>query len=49
MNAEALAALLALLPQPGVREAMVEIFDKLGQEHALVIEYRTKLAAALYK
>ena len=31
-----------------IRELMVAIFEELGQEHPLVVEYRRRLAAALY-
>ena len=31
-----------------VRERMVAIFEELGQDHPLVVEYRRRLAAALY-
>jgi putative thioredoxin len=34
---------------PGrTRETMVALFNELGQEHPLVVQYRRKLAAALY-
>jgi putative thioredoxin len=31
-----------------IRELMVAIFEDLGQEHPLVLDYRRRLAAALY-
>jgi len=31
-----------------IRELMVAIFEELGQDHALAVEYRRRLAAALY-
>jgi putative thioredoxin len=31
-----------------VRELMVAIFEELGQDHPLVVDYRRRLAAALY-
>ena len=31
-----------------IRELMVAIFEELGQDHPLVVEYRRRLAAALY-
>jgi thioredoxin-like negative regulator of GroEL len=30
------------------RETMVALFGELGQEHPLVVQYRRRLAAALY-
>jgi putative thioredoxin len=38
----------ALRDDPDARRAMVELFAVLGDEHALVVEYRRKLANALF-
>lgn len=47
---DALAGMLALLAeeQDAARQAMVAVFDVLGAENALTLEYRRRLTAALF-
>jgi thioredoxin-like negative regulator of GroEL len=46
---EALDGMLgALQDDPDARQAILEVFAVLGDEHELVPEYRRKLAAALF-
>jgi putative thioredoxin len=46
---EALDGMLGALPDdPDARQAMLEVFTVLGEEDELVVEYRRRLAAALF-
>lgn len=45
----ALAKMLSLVRErPDAREAMIDVFNVLGDDDALVLEYRRKLASALF-
>ena len=46
---QALAKMLSLVRErPDAREAMIDVFNMLGDDDALVLEYRRKLASALF-
>ena len=46
---QAFAKMLSLVRErPDAREAMIDVFNVLGDDDALVLEYRRKLASALF-